>query len=255
MQLLRDGQVVDFRNLEIDSDAESRRVRFDQRVADIGSASFQVAVEPLDAEMTTENYFDEIEINVTRSDIKVLLADELPRWEYRYLAQLFRRDQKVVVDELLYRPRLIATGRREESGGFPVTVDQWDQYDVVIIGDLPPERFPTVAQESLRQYLRTRGGTLILIAGDRSMPQAYVDHPLGETIPVRPVDPTEPVPPGYAFRVTERGQSHVALMIGETAETTRQAWDFVNRFSPLHRVSPWRVPLPTAQESDRRRPP
>ncbi len=248
VQLLRDGEIVDFRNVLIDSDSDSRSVRFDQRVSDIGRSSFQIAVQPLDGEMTTENNFYEIEINVTRSDIKVLLADELPRWEYRYLVQLFRRDVKVEIDELLFHPRLVATGRREESGTLPVAVDQWDQYDVVILGDLPVEHFPVAAQESLLKYLRTRGGTLIVIAGDRAMPQAYVDHPIEEVIPVRPIDDaSNHNARGYAFRVTEEGQSHVALMIGETEQSTRDAWNFVNRFSPLHQVSRWRTPLPTAR--------
>ncbi len=35
-----------------------------------------------------------------------------------------------------------------------------------------------------------------------------------------------------------RGQSHNALMIGETDEATRVAWDFINQFAPLHHVSP-----------------
>ena len=253
VQLLRDGQVVDFRNVEIDSDSASRSVRFDQRVADIGKASFQIAVDPLDGEMTTENNFGEVEINVTRSDIKVLLADELPRWEYRYLAQLFRRDAKVELDELLFHPRLIATGRRQETGTFPISVDQWDQYDVVILGDIPPDHLPVAAQESLLKYLRTRGGTLIAIAGDRAMPHAYVDHPLEQVIPVRAVEAdAADHRGGYSFRVTEEGRSHIALMIGETELATREAWEFVNRFTPLHEVSRWRVPLPTVRQFDRR---
>ncbi len=247
VQLMQDGQVIDFRNVLIDSVSASHRVRFDQRVSEIGTATFQIAVDPLDGEMTLENNFGEVEINVTRSDIKVLLCDEHPRWEYRYLAQLFRRDDKVEVDELLYHPRVIATGRREETKTFPITVDQWDQYDVVILGDIQPDHFPAQSQESLRQYLRTRGGTLIMIAGDAAMPQAYVDHPLADVVPVRPIDEADDVNREYSFRVTEQGRSHVALMIGETDSATRDAWDFVNRFSPLHQVSRWRSPLPTAR--------
>ncbi|GAA4455488.1 hypothetical protein [Novipirellula rosea] len=247
VQLMQDGQVIDFRNVLIDSASASHRVRFDQRVSEIGTATFQIAVDPLDGEMTLENNFGEVEINVTRSDIKVLLCDEHPRWEYRYLAQLFRRDDKVEVDELLYHPRVIATGRREETKTFPITVDQWDQYDVVILGDIQPDHFPAQSQESLRQYLRTRGGTLIMIAGDAAMPQAYRDHPLAEIVPVRPIDEANDGDREYSFRVTEQGRSHVALMIGETDSATRDAWDFVNRFSPLHQVSRWRSPLPTAR--------
>lgn len=245
VQLLSDGEVVDFRNVLIDSNAMSRTVRFDQRVSEIGPASFQIAVLPVDGELLSDNNVRDIEINVTRSDIKVLLADELPRWEYRYLAQLFRRDAKVELDELLYRPRQIATGRRESSKSFPVDVDDWNHYDVVILGDLSTEHLSTASQTSLVDYVRSRGGTVILIAGDRAMPQAYGDHPLGDVLPVKRSDIPDD-PQGYAFEVTAAGQSHAALMIGETHEATRESWEFVNEFSPLHRVSAWRHPLATA---------
>jgi hypothetical protein len=35
-------------------------------------------------------------------------------------------------------------------------------------------------------------------------------------------------------------------MIGETETATREAWDFVNQFAPLHALSAWRVPRPAA---------
>jgi hypothetical protein len=247
VQLLRDGEVVDFREVHLDSAFAARTVRFDRRLPEVGVELFQVAVTPLGNELTEENNYGEFEVNVTRSDIKVLLADELPRWEYRYLTQLFRRDPKVECDELLFHPRMIATGRREATKTVPITVDEWDQYDVAILGDLPPEHLSTAAQESLIEYVQKRGGTLVLIAGGEAMPEAYETHPLGQILPVAPVADTSPASLGYAFRVTEEGEKHNALMIGETAEATRTAWDFVNRFSPLHELSAWRRPRASAR--------
>src|SRR5207302_729410 len=83
-------------------------------------------IEPVEGELSSDNNERDFEVNVTRNDIKILLADEFPRWEYRYLTQLFRRDDKVQCDELLFRPRIIATGRREASKSVPTTVDAWD---------------------------------------------------------------------------------------------------------------------------------
>jgi hypothetical protein len=245
VQLMQDGEVIDFREVTLDSEFASRTVRFDQHVPAIGNQQFQVAIVPLDGELTEDNNYDDFEVNVTRSDIKVLLADELPRWEYRYLTQLFRRDNRVECDELLFHPRMIATGHRAESRTFPVTVDDWDLYDVVMLGDLSTAHLPVLAQETLIQYLQQRGGTLVMIAGPQAMPHAYVSHPLQDILPVLPIDQPGSSN-GYAFRVTEEGQDHQALMIGESEEATRIAWDFVNRFSPLHEVSPWRQPRPTA---------
>jgi hypothetical protein len=247
VQLLDDGEVVDFREVRFDSAFAARTVRFDRRLPEVGVERFQVAVTPLGDELTEENNYGEFEVNVTRSEIKVLLADELPRWEYRYLTQLFRRDPKVECDELLFHPRMIATGRREATKTVPITVDDWDQYDVAVLGDLPPEHLPAAAQESLVEYVQERGGTVVLIAGSEAMPQAYESHPLGQILPVSPVADAAPPASGYAFRVTEEGEKHEALLIGETAEATRTAWDFVNRFSPLHELSQWRRPRPSAR--------
>ncbi len=246
VQLIQDGEVLDFREVVLDSGFASRTIRFEQHMPSIGNQQFEVAITALDDELTEENNYGNFEVNVTRSDIKVLLADEMPRWEYRYLAQLFRRDPKVDCDELLYQPRMIATGRRTATKTFPVTVDDWDQYDVVMLGDLPTEHLPIVAQESLIEYLQQRGGTLVLIAGQESMPHAYVDHPLEEILPVRPVDTDQFPNELYEFRVTEEGRNEQALMIAESEEATQVAWDFVNRISPPTALSKWRQPGPLA---------
>ncbi|MGB7342978.1 MAG: hypothetical protein WBD20_02085 [Pirellulaceae bacterium] len=247
VKLMAGAEVVDFREVEFDTDFASRTVRFQRRVSEIGETSLSVAIDPIDGEMTEANNLQKIAINVTRNQIKVLLADEMPRWEFRYLAQLFRRDSKVECDEMLFRPRLIATGDRAASRTFPTTADQWDQYDVVILGDLPPEHFPVAAQVSLAEYLNRRGGTLVLIAGQRAMPDAYQKTPLADLLPVTKIGTTAVPPSGYAFQATATGRSHVALMIGETQQATQTAWDFINRFSPLHDVSPWRRPKPSAK--------
>ena len=247
VKLLDGAEVVDFREVSFDSDFASRTIRFQRRVSEIGPASLSVVVDGVDGEMTDANNLRKIEINVTRNQIKVLLADEMPRWEFRYLAQLFRRDPKVQCDEMLFRPRMIATGERESSRIFPTTADEWDLYDVVILGDLSPDRLPVASQEALDEYLTRRGGTLVLIAGSRAMPEAYQDAPLSKLLPVTKTDERPNAPDGFAFQATRAGRSHVALMIGETQAATQTAWDFVNRFSPLHQVSPWRRPKASAK--------
>ena len=247
VKLLQDGEMIDFREVVLDSGFASRTVRFEQQTPTMGLQQFQVAISPLEDELTEENNVREFEVNVTRSDIKVLLADEISRWEYRYLSQLFRRDPKIECDEMLFHPRKQATGRRADSGTFPLTVDEWDKYDVVLLGDLIPENLPVAVQESLIGYLNSRGGTLVMIAGQEAMPHAYVDHPLEDILPVQKLDLSVSQNANrYTFRLTDAGRDHNALMIGDTKESTQIAWDFVNRFAPLHHVSDWRQPRPSA---------
>ena len=248
VQLVQNDEVLDTRTIQMDSGYVTRRVRFDRKLSEVGLQQFAVRILPIDRELSELNNQHDFEVNVTRSEIKILLADEMPRWEYRYLAQLFRRDPKVELDELLFHPRVIATGRRQETKAFPTTVDAWDQYDVVMLGDLAVEHLPTESQTSLVTYLRERGGTAIVIAGRESMPQAFAEMPLADVLPVTRLDDNTASSSGagYSFFVTDAGRSHNALMIADTEEATQTAWNFVNQFAPLHEVSPWRLPRPSA---------
>lgn len=248
IQLLQGEDLLDSRSIPLDSDYVNRRVRFDRLLSEVGQQQFSVRVLPIDRELSELNNQHELEVNVTRSEIRILLSDELPRWEYRYLAQLFRRDPKVELDELLFHPRVIATGRRQESKAFPASADAWDQYDVAILGDLSPEHLTAEAQRSLNTWLTERGGTAIVIAGSEFMPQAYESLPLAAALPVTKLDESRGTDggSGFAFYVTEAGRIHSGLRIGDTEEETQNAWNFVNQFAPLHDVSPWRLPRPSA---------
>ncbi len=247
VQLVRNDSVVAERELAIDADFLTRTVRFDEHVSTVGLQQYRVRLTAVTEELTTDNNTRDVDVNVTRNDLKILIADEFPRWEYRYLTQLFRRDSKTVCDELLFHPRLIATGQREAARTLPVTVDEWDYYDLVILGDLPTDHFPVAAQEALVEYLQIRGGTVVLIAGASALPAAYAPFPLGEIIPVQPVeDRADEHPMGFSFALTPEGREHPALMIAETADDSRIAWDFVNRYSPIPQLSAWRRPRPTA---------
>lgn len=249
VELLRDGQVIQHRDVPLESAFTTRRVRFDTRIDEVGTQRFQVRAVPLDGELSDDNNFDQFEVNVTRNRIEILLAEEVARWEYRYLTQLFRRDARVKCDELLYHPRLVATGHREESKSLPLKTDDWDQYDVVLLGDMATEHLPAKSQATLTEFIRERGGTLVIMAGEEYMPQAYQNQPLEEILPVTKAINVNPDDgrDGYAFQVTNDGWEHHALMIADTDTSTKIAWEFINRNSPMSWLSDYRLARPAAR--------
>ncbi|MEM6779072.1 MAG: hypothetical protein AAF670_15550 [Planctomycetota bacterium] len=247
IELVSDENTLSHQTIKVTRDASVRRIRFDTRMTELGRHRMAVRIAPLEKEATTVNNIESFDVNVTRSKIGVLLADEVPRWEFRYLAQLFRRDPKIEADELLFQPRIVATGARSDSRSFPDSVDEWAQYDVVILGDVETKRLPPEAQESLIAYLRQRGGSLILLAGSESMPSAFVRQPLEQVLPVKRLEASGASREGYSLRVTESGNRHHALMIAEDSTSTQLAWDFVNRNAPARWLSPFRRPKPTAR--------
>ena len=249
VELLRDGAVTDYRTLQVESSTAILRVPFHTQLTEVGLQRCQVRVVPVESELSEDNNFGQVEINVTRDRIRVLLADSVPRWEFRYLTQLFRRDGKVQSDELLFHPRMIATGERSETEALPITADQWAHYDVVLLGDLSAEQMPIAAQESLMEFVQQRGGTVVIIAGQQSMPHAFANQPLESMLPVIQGDDASDAAgrEGYAFQVTEDGWRHHALMIADTEASTRTAWDFINRNSPFYWLSPYHRAKPATR--------
>ena len=247
VELVQDEQTIGHQSVKLSGDVSAARLRFDVQLADLGRHEFIARIVPIPGERSIDNNSKTFEVTVTRSKIGVLLSDELPRWEYRYLAQLFRRDTKIQCDELLFQPRMIATGDREQSQSFPQTVEQWARYDTVILGDVDSKRIRPESQQTLIESIRTRGGTLFLIAGSESMPAGFLNQPLAEIVPVTLNDRGAASIEGFSLSVTADGFRHHALMIGEDTASTQMAWDFVNRNAPVGWLSPYRFPRPTAQ--------
>ncbi len=96
VELLRDGAVVQQRELKLESPSTVERCRFNAQLDEVGLARFQLRVAPLERELSEENNFEQFEVNVTRNHIELLLADELPRWEYRYLANCSAATRKLL---------------------------------------------------------------------------------------------------------------------------------------------------------------
>jgi hypothetical protein len=243
--LRHDGKVIDRKPLEFTGDRIDRRVTFEVYADELGWQEYELSLEAIDGEASQANNVAPISWEVVKDKFRVLLSDGVSQWEYRYLQQLFRRDPHVECDELLFFPRLRGTGALATNPRYPRTVDDWAVYDVVILGDISPRQMPRASQESLAEYIRTRNGHLILIAGRDHMPQAYQGQPLMELLPVEPY-------PGamydsYTVSLTDEGRLHSALAIEDGAKISEAAWQTVYDQKPLGGVSIFSRPKATAR--------
>jgi hypothetical protein len=178
--------------------------------------------------------------------VRVLLADSVARWEYRYLNQLFRRDQHVEFDELLFYPRLHGSGRLANRPAFPSDLEAWAGYDVVILGDISPRQLSPESQQALVEFVRTRGGNLLLVAGQNSMPGEFQNLPLMELLPVEAANDVVPQQ-GYLLQLTDEGRYQSALMVADSAEESRRAWQQVYERFPVYGLSSYCRPKDTAR--------
>ncbi len=159
-----------------------------------GERRFRVSVAPLAGETLTDDNAIEFSVHVSPQKVRVLYVDGYPRWEYRYLKNLLlRSDANFQVQCYL----LSATPDfpQESSAGLPplraLPTDRrelLDNYDVVILGDVPyaisPD--PDEAKQfhaSLREFVESGGG-LLFQAGEFDNPRAYKNTPLEDLLPV-----------------------------------------------------------------------
>jgi hypothetical protein len=244
--LRHEGREVDRKPIDFSGTRSDSRVRFMVPTKEPGWQEYVVEVEPVEDEENTSNNFQPVSFEVVRDKIRVLLADSVARWEYRYLNQLFRRDEHVEFDELLFFPRLHGSGSLADRPEFPRDVDGWAKYDVVILGDNSPQQLSAESQSSLVEFVRARGGHLILIAGQNAMPGAFEGRPLAELLPVER-SPNIIAQQGHRLRLTEEGRLNSALLIEDSATDSRESWRKIYDRFPVYGLSAYSRPKATAR--------
>jgi hypothetical protein len=111
--------------------------------------------------------------------------DGRPRWETRYLRNLFDRDEKWEVNTVIAGATADAGFiRGENPGAFPNEAKLLDSYDMIIFGEVPKD---TLKEEELKwigNFVGKRGGAILFIDGPRGSLREYGSTPMGPLLPV-----------------------------------------------------------------------
>ncbi len=108
----------------------------------------------------------------------VLAIDTAPRWELRHAIAALETGLNARV-ERRYRAVL--------GPGIALVPDQTalDQFDMLLLGDLPPAELGAEEQSRIAAFATRRGGFVAVVSGPRAMPAAYGLGPLAALLPVR----------------------------------------------------------------------
>ena len=244
VELLSDGTVVDRKTLQATGAVYDGRLTFHWKADNLGRHVLRLRAVPLPKEASLDNNEVEIPVEVMEDTIRVLLADNYPRWEFRYLANLFKRDKHIEFEQLLFQPNEQAD-QTQPTPHFPQTDAEWRRYRVVILGDVTPAQFPPEQQEMLRKYVADGGGNLVVIAGDTAMPASFASQPLGAMIPAVPGAPPDPRN-GFSLEVTVEGTSAPPTQLEDDALASQRIWREMTTRLPIYNLSAFSKPKPTA---------
>jgi len=244
--LRQNGKEIDRQTVEFVGDRIDRRVQFRVSADEVGWQEYELVVDPVDEEVSEANNVAQISWEVVRDKLRVLLADGIPQWEYRYLQQLFRRDSHIEFDELLFYPKLRATGALATKRRLPQSVEDWAIYDVVILGDIGPQQFSRASQESLAEFVRQGHGHAIIIAGQDQMPSRFAGQPLVDLLPVEDVNSGR-LADSYGVVMTDEGRLNNALAIEDSTAASEATWSKAFQKKPIYRLSTYCRPKSTAR--------
>ncbi len=256
VKLMRDDEEtpVDTKDVPIPDAEYRKRIELSDTPKDAGLHTYHVSITPFDGEAFTSNNSYPLTLNVTEELTQLLIIAGRPRWEFRYLKNLFEsRDVSVKLQYVLLNPDRIggtaplpqvaasASRPREEPQAtlLPQSEQEWMKFDVIILGDVSPDALSDADYDALRRFVTDRGGTLVVIAGPDYMPHAFTDTPLADLLPVEVTPSSSPVAApeeSYHIALTPEGQDSVIMRQAVDPDENLRIW---KSLPPIY----WRHPV------------
>ena len=178
-----------------------------------------------------ENNTRSVTVHVAPDRAKVLVVDGEARWELHYLQTALIRDETMETRSVVFDQPRIGAIKEEDLKEMKLpdlqlpASDELLRNDCIILGDVSPEQLPLEERNRLEKYVAERGGTLVLLAGKRSMPLEFLrdNDPFARLLPIvnpRVVDRKE----GYQVTLTAEGKQTGFLRLEQDAGSSEERW-------------------------------
>jgi len=191
----------------------------------VGDFELTLTLPAADEEHDPDNNTLSAPISIRKEELKVLLIESFPRWEYRYLRNALERDPGVEVSCLLFHPDMSAVG-----GGpgyleaFP-EAEVLSTFDVIVLGDVGVTEGQLTLEQAnaLKNQVASQAAGLVLMPGFRGHQLSLLETELDDLFPVF-LDTAQPRGWGSAtpgqFELTELGARSLLTRLEDTENAT-----------------------------------
>jgi hypothetical protein len=193
-----------------------------------GRHTYKVGVPPQQGEVTAENNYASLSVRVVEKEVNVLMVESEPRWEFRYVRNALERDPSTKVESLLLRPGVGPTVTDGFVPAMPRGRKELGTYDVVVMGDVDARAMPGDAMKNLSEFVRARGGGLVVVPGRQHGLGGYKGTDLEGLLPVEV--PAVTLSPGVVSRkpfslgLTAVGREHLLTRLDRNASESHRVW-------------------------------
>ncbi|MGQ9761495.1 MAG: hypothetical protein ACUVQH_06255 [Thermogutta sp.] len=159
-----------------------------------GEIDLRLECLPLAGEVDRHNNSMKRRLVIKEETIRILMVEEVPRFEYRFLRNALIREPNFALTTVLLGadPEYV-----EEAKGalvvVPTSRDELWSYDVIILGDVAANRLSSNTLEHIAGFVaeKTPPGGLIVISGPQSPPDKYSQTALAKVLPGVVGDPID----------------------------------------------------------------
>ena len=236
---------LDQKTIQIDQDGVPTSVRLTWRPPEKGEYEYEINVETREGEVNTSNNTDTQVVTVRDEAVRVILVQDYPNFEFRFLKNLLARSvqsdglqtKTIELTTVLHEAdRDYASQDKTAQRVFPVSREELFKYDVIIFGDVNPTTLTRSTLDNIASFVTERGGGIIFCAGPRHTPLAYRGSPLETLLPINLESASLPgnetsLDEEFRAKLTTLGLTVPHLQLAETSGANAQLW---NELPPLY---------------------
>lgn len=224
------GREIESVRVQAPPEGESLRVEIGHRPHQTGELVYTLEVEQKPRELQAENNRLDRAVTVRKEKLKVLLVDNEPRYEFRYLKNFLEREETIGLNVvLLSSDPEYSDQDRSALPTFPTSKDELFSHDVVLLGDADPGFLSASQMQNLVEFVTEKGGGILFIAGEVFNPLSYRGTPLEVLLPIELAEARNPAAAGAAinaFRpeLTAEGRTSPIFRFGDDEAQSAQIW-------------------------------
>lgn len=160
-----------------------------------GNLRMVIEALPVPGEKLTENNSLQRTIEVRDQAIQVLLVQQSPSYEFRFLKSLLERARQpgspdkptfTLTSVLLEGDPRYADQDKSAERLLPVSFEQISKYDVIILGDVQANQIGLATLQAMERAVNQQGSGLMVIANDPTSYDSIANSTLQRLLPVEP---------------------------------------------------------------------
>jgi hypothetical protein len=231
LQLKANGKVVDEQEVHFKTDGEIS-VTLGYTPEEKGDVVIEAHAPPLPDEVVKDNNTASTRLRVLDNKIKVLYVEQEPRWDFRFLLDALEKDRRVTVKcALLDGDPNIHEENKSFLPSLPEDRKDWIENEIIIIGDVDPERLGSTRMKLINEFVSDIGGGVIFLAGMKNNPFRYNNTPLEPLLPVEletsltEADWSQRTREPVHLKLTPAGELSSLLRLSEEPAKNRAIWN------------------------------